>query len=155
MNRIALPMEDSAHLVVAETNADDFRRMGGEPVGRPVRKAVAERQGIGRDGLPHGGEEFRGRSSGTPRGLDGSQSVDPGLAVQAAKAIDREDGTTQPFGDRGDGIAGVGHEDNETVAVNVGRFGRESKAIESIDLRVGELDTSSHDNLPAMTLPKE
>ncbi len=147
-------MQEPTHLIVAEADAGDLRQMAGEPDSRPVRESVTQRHRVGRDGLLHGGEELRGSAAGTSRRLDGPQRVDPGLAVEATDPIDGEGRAAESPGDRSDGIASIGQQDDQAVAVDVGRIGREAQAVELIDLVVAEFDPSSHGNLRATVLPR-
>src|SRR5271156_5691838 len=102
MNRIALLMEETTQLIVAESDPGNLRQMGSQTDCRPVRESVPERQRVCRERFLHSCDEFGGRTAGASRRLDRAQRINPSLAVHAADAIDREGGATKTPGDGGD-----------------------------------------------------
>jgi hypothetical protein len=82
-------------------------------------------------------------------------TIDASLAVQAANPDDRVGAATQILGDRRDRIAGVGFEDDQTIAENVRGFGGEANAIQFVPLLVRELDAPTHDALLAAPPPRK
>jgi hypothetical protein len=53
------------------------------------------------------------------------------------------------LGDRGDGVARVGHENDQTIPKNIRGVGGEAKTIQFVPLLFRELDATTHTNLPA------
>jgi hypothetical protein len=153
MNRKPLLVQNTAKLVVAEADAGDLGQVLGQAGRRPVREAIPQGEGVGLDGPFHLPEE-RGSCSGrTPRRLDRVQRLDPTLAIQTPDAVDGVGPAPQALGDRGDRIPCVGHQNNQTVAKNVGRWSPQALAIEFVPLLLGQLDATSHGHLPAAPPP--
>ncbi len=110
--------------------------------------------GLDQQGPAHLGDEFGRGPAGPARRLDRPQGSDATLAVRAADPHDGVGAAPQVLGDRRDRVARVGLGDDQAVAKDAGGLGREADAIQLVPLLVRELDTPTHDNLPAAPPPR-
>jgi hypothetical protein len=155
LDREPVAAQQAAELVGAKTDAGGLGQMGGQSRHRPSREAVPQSQRIGQYRLAHLLDKLGRGPSRPARRLDRLQGVDAALAVQATHPRDRVGRASQIFGDRGNGVARVGLENDQTVAKNVGGLGGEANAIQFVPLLVRELDTPTHDALLAAPPPEK
>jgi hypothetical protein len=151
----AVAAQQPAQLVRAASDACDLGQVRRQSRQRPGGKAVSERQWIGRHRPAHLVDEL-GRGLARPaRRLDRLEDLDAALAIQATNPDHRVGAATEVLGDRRDRVAGVGLENDQTVAENVGGLGGEANTIQFVPLLVRELDAPTHDALLAAPPPRK
>jgi hypothetical protein len=144
VDRKPMPMQEAAQLIGAESNPRDPGQMAGQPRCRPGRKPVAQRQRAGLHRLFHCLDEGRGRATGATGRMAGRQRFDASPAVQPTDAYDRVGATAESLSNRRNGIARVGHQNNQAVAKDIGRIGGQSHAIQFVPLGFAQCNTPSH-----------
>jgi hypothetical protein len=83
------------------------------------------------------------------------QGLGTPLPVLAASPNDRVRAATELVGNRGNGLAQIGLQDDETVAEDLGRRRGKTQPVEFVPLGLRQLDAAPHSNLLQAVRPPQ